>query len=216
MARRNVPMAPSQLQKYSFNRAGQVNSNQQSLYDYQTYAAAGQTQLLFFQVPKGQSGKTLADTNVELAGSLPQPKRMLVKDISVYFAPGTAVNVSGAIATSGVNWQDVWSVFKSGWLEFFIGSTPYITEGPIGRFPPRFRLGGAAAMADATTAAAGLHSQIDYASFCGEPYRFTPVLLEPNQNFHVSLNWPTAVALPSTVAGRIGIILDGDLYRLSQ
>jgi len=30
------------------------------------------------------------------------------------------------------------------------------------------------------------------------------------------LNWPAAVALPSAVAGRIGVILDGDLYRLAQ
>jgi len=216
MARPNVPISPSNLKNYSFNRSGMVNANGQSLYDFQAYAAAGQTQLLFFQVPKGQSSKTFADTNATLAGSLPQPQRMLVRGISVVFFPGSAVNASGAIGTSGLNWQDTWQVFKSGWLEFFIGSTPYIDEAPIGRFPPQFRLAGAAAMADATTAASALHSQIDYATFAGPAYKFTPVMLEPNQNFNVSLNWPAAVALPSAVAGRIGVILDGDLYRLAQ
>ena len=217
MARsRNVPLAPGRLRNYSFNRAGSINSNFQSLYDFQAYPAAGTTQLLFFQIPKGQGGKTYFDTNIEVAGSLPQPKRHLTKGISVVFFPGSPVNATGAIGTSGLNWQDTWTVMKSGWLEFFIGSTPYIDEAPIGRFPPSFRLAGQAAMADATTAGAALHSQIDYATFAGAAYPFTPVMLEPNQNFNVSLNWPTAVALPSTVAGRIGIILDGDLYRLAQ
>jgi len=43
-----------------------------------------------------------------------------------------------------------------------------------------------------------------------------PVRLAPQQNFNVTLNWPAAVALPSTVAGRIGIVLDGLPYRLSR
>lgn len=41
-----------------------------------------------------------------------------------------------------------------------------------------------------------------------------PVMLEPTQNFKVTLNFPTAVAI--TNAGRIGVNLHGVLYRNSQ
>ena len=58
--------------------------------------------------------------------------------------------------------------------------------------------------------------RIDYAVFTGPVYQITPVRLIPTQNFNVSLNWATAVALPSGVNGRIGVILGGFLYRLSQ
>ncbi|MDH5654202.1 MAG: hypothetical protein OEZ39_20285 [Gammaproteobacteria bacterium] len=202
--------------RYRVNRRGQFETVYQPLYDFTTYAAAGQTSLTFFQTPIGQSGKTYADTNMESAGQLPSPKSMMVTAISVVFFPGSAVNATGALTTTGVNWEDVNTVHKSGFLKLFCGSKDFIIDGPIGKFPPPFRLTGAAAMADASTAAADLHSQIDYASMTGITYQIVPITIPPNQNFNVTLNWPTAVALPSTVAGRIGIILDGFLTRLSQ
>jgi hypothetical protein len=41
-------------------------------------------------------------------------------------------------------------------------------------------------------------------------------MLAPTQNFNVTLNFPTAVATPSGQNARIGVVLDGLLYRLSQ
>ncbi|MGZ7265373.1 hypothetical protein ACXWP3_09695, partial [Streptococcus pyogenes] len=57
----------AELSKYSVNRPG-WEAIKQSLYDYQAYAAAGQTNLTFFALPVGQSSKTLSDTNMTLAG----------------------------------------------------------------------------------------------------------------------------------------------------
>lgn len=105
------------------------------LYDYQTYAAAGQTSLTFFSVPNGQGGKTLADTNMKIAGSLPVGEAATIQFIDVMFWPGNAVNGSGAIATSGLNWQDVYTVAKSGFLRFVIGNTEFCVDGPLGMFP---------------------------------------------------------------------------------
>lgn len=192
------------------------------LYDYQAYAAAGQTQLTFFSNPIGQGvtshpgstgPKTKADTNMTTSGILPTPQRFLCTGIQVMFRPGSAVNASGAIATAGLNWQDVWSVAKSGYLEVQVGNKSIVLDGPLGVFPEDTRLAGMAAMADATTAAASLHSQIDYATFAGRPYEVTPFEIPSSQNFSVTMNWPNAVALPSTVAGRVGIRLQGYLYR---
>jgi len=203
-----------QLQKFAVNRQGQYEVVRQTQYDFQTYANAGQTSLQFFQVPKGQGGKTIADTNLEVAGSLPQPKWFLVESVEIHFFPGVLPALSGAALAESEFTNDVYSVGKGGSLNFFIGSKTYVEEAPLIRFPPKTRL--YAESAYATTVAASQLSY-DYAAACGRPYFVDPeVLLIPNQNFSVTLSWPAVVALPSGVDGRIGIVLDGILYRQSQ
>ena len=76
------------LKQFAVTKPGQIEATAQSLYDFQTYAAAGQTSLQFFQTPKGQGGKTAADTNLEQAGQLPAGKNFLVTSIEVKFYPG--------------------------------------------------------------------------------------------------------------------------------
>lgn len=203
------------FQRYSVNRPGQLEVVKQPLYDYQTYPAAGATQLTFFAIPKGQSGKTLADTNMEVAGSLPNPKKFLVLGIEVFFIPGP--NPSAAAAAPGVDnfVNDVWTVFKStGYLEFFIGSKAYL-DAPINMFPAVTRLAGFAGLADSTTAGANQFTRTSYASSAGQPFGLKPpLMLEPTQNFTITLNFPTAVAISAN--GRIGVHLKGLLYRNSQ
>ena len=214
----NLPSVPSidDLTKYSVNRGGQYEVIGSSLYDYTSYAAAGQTQLNFFQTPQGQGSKTLADTNMEAAGSLPAPKNFLVTSIEVNFWPGVNPSTFGA-QTAGTYLNDVWTLSKSGWLEFYIGSKNYIQEGPVGVFPAANGLVVAAAAADQTTIAAASQTLVDYANLGGKPYVLpSPIALVSNQNFRVTMNWPIAVALPSNAIARIGVRLRGYLYRLSQ
>ena len=204
------------LQKFDVNRRGEVEAVRQSLYDFQTYATAGQTQLLFFQVPQGQGGKTRDDTNMEIAGSLPRPKEFLVESIEVYLFPGVDIGQFGAQAASEFS-NDLYDVGQSGFLDFFIGSKSYLTEAPLMRLPPKTRLAGESAYADVSTAGANLQIRYDYASWAGRPYHLDPeIRLIHTQNFNVSLNWAVAVPLPSGVDARVGVILDGILYRLSQ
>lgn len=214
-----MPQVPSlqQLQTYAVNVAGQVEGVGASLYDFQTYANAGTTtQYTFFQVPVGQGGKTKADTNMEAAGSLPSPKNFLVQSIEVLFFPGVSPAVFGAqAAAQGIN--DTWVISKAGYLELFIGSKTYLTEAPIGRFPPKNGLAGFSALADASTTGASGQSRIAYATMAGKPYELFPwILLQPTQNFNVTLNFPTTAALPSGQDARIGVVLHGILYRNSQ
>lgn len=209
----NLP-ALSELQKFNVNRPSEYEGIKSVLYDFQQYAAAGQTQLDFFQVPQGQGGKTLADTNMEAAGSLPNPKHFLVTNIQVYFKPNIDVAVFGAQAAAEYI-NDVQDVANSGYLEFFIGSKNYIQEGPIGVFPPRTGLIVSSSLADGTTLAAASQSRIAYANFGGAIYQLQPpILLTPTQNFRVSLKWPTVQAISTTA--RIGVRMEGILYRLSQ
>ena len=206
--------------QFKVNRPGSMEIISQYLYDSASYIGAGQTSLIFFQVPIGQSAKTLADTNMETAGSMPQPKVFLCDTIELLFFPsyGVATAVSqGPVADAPANfWNDVYSFATHGWLDFFIGSKFYLRDGPLAKFPPRQRLGGAAALTSTMTAGAATATHIDYASVAGMAYDITPVALEPNQNFNITLNWPVAVALPSTVAARIVVSLGGQLIRNSQ
>lgn len=210
-----------QLSQYSVNRQNQYEGIRQCLYDYQAYASAGTTQLSFFQVPVGQGGKTYEDTNMVSAGTLPSPIKFLIQSIEVFFFPGV-LNVPAEdtaapfVAPQFIN--DVAALNKTGWLELNVGSKNYLREAPIGVFPPKTGLRGNAAMADSIAGAtASSFNMASFAQFGGRPYFIQPeVLLEPTQNFTVTLNWGAAVPMPSSAIGRIGIKLDGILYRLSQ
>lgn len=203
-----IPPSTTQAKKFGVNRVGQPEGFFQPLYDYQVYPSAGTTQLTFFANPIGQAGKTLADTNMEAPGSLPAPKRQLVTSIQVAFF---STVLPGRNTQEAFGWNDTYSVFKSGWLDFFIGSKSYLIDAPIGKFSNDFRLAGSSAVSSAASDAI-----IDYATFAGPTYEITPIELVPNQNFTVTLNWPTPVPLPSGIDGRIGVILSGFQYRLSQ
>lgn len=201
---RPIP-SPAQLQSYNVNRPGQVEGIRQSLYDFQVYPALGNSIMTFFQVPLGQGtpAKTYEDTNMESAGQLPTPKMFLVEQISCFFFPGLPI-VSAAFAQQ---LNDLQQFVESGYLEFFIGSKPYLDEAPLLRFPQPNWIFGFAASFDADVA---------YGAASGKPYAMEPpILLIPNQNFKVTLNWPNGLQ-PVSVAARVGVVMNGILYRNSQ
>lgn len=211
MMGKQAPSA-SDLTKYSVNASGDKDVIWQPLYDYQTYAAGGQTSLNFFQNPVGQQGKTLEDTNMLSAGQLPAPQLFIVEAISIDFFPGNPVNME-AVDADAKNWSDVYTFMKSGWLDFGVGNKSRLQQAPLGAFPPPYRLGGSSAVTGAA-AAANTITGMDYASMAGQPFGIIPVTLPANQNFTVSLNW--AAAVPINTNARVGVKLHGNLYRSVQ
>lgn len=209
---RNMPPQVSALAKYNPNRADSVEGIWQPFYDFQTYAQLGQTSLTFFQTPVGQGAKTYADTNMQLAGSFPAPTAFFCTGIMVAFFPLNAISTTTAAVPDAANIEDAVTVANSGWLEFTIGSKVYLRDAPIGKFAPNFTIQAQGAQAGTFTAGQG--AQWNYARAAGRYYAITPFLIPQTQNFSVALYWPTAV--PVTVAGRIGVILDGFYYRQSQ
>ena len=195
----------SDLQSYAVNRPGQNTGLRWELYDSVAYPTGGQTSLDFFQIPQGQSSKTLADTNMEAAGQLPNPKQFLITDIQVFFLSGLAPSAAVGVATA-VNDAQIFYQGKA-WAELFIGSTYYVQQAPLVRFPPRNGLTGWGSIS-AT-------DMVNYATAGGAPYLMQPqILLQPTQNFKFSLKWPAA--LPITTASVVHVVLGGYLYRLSQ
>ncbi len=215
-----------QLQDFSVNRTGQYEVIKQSLYDEVTYASAGQTSLIFFQVPKGQSGKTIADTNLTLAGQLASPINFLVYSVELLFLPGgnplTVANNDADTTVSALEFtNDVYQFARNGSLRLTIGSKAYLEEAPLGVFPSKTWLetqfGAALHYTQATAADASRQIIGAYASLRGRPYATDPeLLIAPTQNFDVTLTWPAAVPLPSGNDARLFCRLDGLLYRLSQ
>lgn len=97
-----------------------------------------------------------------------------------------------------------------------VGSKPYLQEAPLGRFPSKTHFEVAGAVADVTTAGAALQSRIAFGHWAGRPYQLTaPIKLTSSQNFSITLNWPEGVQAITNPA-RVGVVLDGLLYRKSQ
>lgn len=216
---RGVPTR-AELSRYSVNRAG-WEAVRQSLYDYQVYAAAGQSQLSFFVSPVGGT-RTASDTNMTLAGQLPKNQEFLVQSVEVFFTPTTPTVAAQMPASFGAQAaaqivNDSFIVGRSGNLTFTIGSKPYLQDAPLGRFPQKAYFCVEGAAADTSTAGVNLQSRIVYGHWGGRPYLLdpAPLLLPENQNFAVTLSWPEG-AQAITSPGRIGVILDGILYRRSQ
>lgn len=209
---------------------GQDDEVYNPLYDSANYAAAGQLTLNFFQNPIGQGtttapgatlGKTEADTNMTNAGLLPAFTKFYCTGLEVQVYPGAASTFGpgrGGVAdnTAGQFWNDVYAIGKSGWLRFRVGQRDYVLDGPLINFPSTAGLGGVAALATNTTAAASLLSDVSYARFVGQAYTIVPIYIESSQNFLVQMNWPAVVATPSTVAARIFVRLRGRLIRVAQ
>lgn len=207
-----TPMGLDQLAYYNPNRPDATEAIWQPTYDYQSYGTAGATSQIFFQVPNGQSGKTFFDTNMVLPGQFAAPTAFLCVAVMVYFDAGAAESQSTTNVPLQTNINDVVSVANSGWLELTIGSKVYLRDAPIGKFPPNFTINGFTAISANFTAPVVTHT--GFARAAGRYYEVTPFLVPQGQNFNVTIQWPSAVTVVTT--GRIGVILDGFLYRQSQ
>lgn len=208
-----------ELQQLSTFVNGPLEFTRASLYDTLAYAQAGQTQLTFFQTPAGSGTKTQVDTNMSVAGMLPNPTAFLVQSAQLYFFPGTALVPAPAVGAPGTFSEFVNDVYKfyryGGYLKLTIGVKDYIVDAPLMKFPPRSGLSGFAAGTDTTTAGAGQNSKVAYAS-CGGPVFDVnpPIFIGPTVNFSVSLNWNTAQAI--SAAGTVMVVLDGYSYKKPQ
>ena len=175
------------------------------LYDYQTLAATATTTQRFFTTPVGQGSpaRNFGSTNIELAGQIPKGQAFLVTGLQVEILPGVAIN--GTTASKFAD--DVYIVTKAAYLIFKIGAKDFVTQGNLMKFPPVNRM----AVESSTTVATDRYV---YGVSAGREFAVADLLLESNQNFSVSIN--ELPALPSAVAGIIGVTLNGYLYRNAQ
>lgn len=220
MAARNLP-SPDVVAKARLNLPNAEEGLWQPYYDTQTYAAAGQAQLSFFSTPYSQRTNGLQDTNMVAANAFPGGKSFYLESIELEFIPGVLPgrNQLNSAAAGGkpLYTNDVLTFAKNGVLQLSVGSKTFLTESPLGKFPPHNRLIGYAALSDSTTAAGAQSTQIEYAQVVGPLYQTVGMWIPSTQEFAINLLYPSgAVALPSTVAGSVRCTLNGFLYRTVQ
>lgn len=179
----------------------------QPLYDYQNLPAAGASSQRFFIDPIGTGGKTVEDTNMELSGQIPKGQAFLITGVQVELYPGEAIQQDSVSQFA----DDIYDFYTNGALKLKIGSTDFITQGNLMKFPPVNRLGLDSSVSDTT--ADTVHSYL-YASATGREYAIKDKLLESNQNFSVELIGLSA--MPSGNDARVGVTLNGFLYRNAQ
>ena len=222
---RSVP-DPGFFSKYGINVDTVDDISFYPITDHLAYPAAGALTLNFFANGVGQGttsalnatgSKTFADTNLENNGSLPFPERALVVAIGIQIFPGVLPAAGGVLqATAGQFVNDVYQIGRTGFVFWKVGQKQVIIDGPLQKFGNGEGLDVSSSMSDATTAAAALYSQVDYAKLAGAAYPIVPVALPSNQNFPLTLNWPALVPTPSTTIARIGVTLYSYRVRLAQ
>ncbi|MGH7487925.1 MAG: hypothetical protein ACREMY_20340, partial [bacterium] len=95
-------MTPNEFAALSLGNFGRLPKHQnpivsglldvinQPMYDSVSFAAAAaMAKTTLFQTPIGQSGKTLAQTNMTKAGQLEQPQKLVIRSIRLYLANNT-------------------------------------------------------------------------------------------------------------------------------
>ncbi len=184
------------------------------LYSYKAYAAAGQTQLTFFDQTEGNATLGRADTNMQAANQLPGNQMHVAHSIRVMpipaFADVTVIGVVGGTAA-----QEWYRVLTNGsWAEVIISDKLYLIAAPLTLLPAGMGVG--TFINNPGIALANNFSMVNNGLPSNEAlFRLDPPLgILPTRTFSVTLNWRAVQAV--TTAGRIGVTLDGWRLRAVQ
>lgn len=238
------PFNPGQVPDAMDFEMGRVTSPDQSevtrgsLYDYQLYPLAGVTEMQFFANPAGQgiatalgavvgSVKTLSDTNIQVANTLPSGKAFRIFSIEVRFWAGNSAAANTytrrpksnfaavAVATVANEVDDVDAFYQSGLFELAVLDKVYIRETPLVSFPTQVGISFAGMISTNSATTSEVEGHITQSA--GREYQMKVAFtLLPQQNFSVALKWPGVVATPSGFNGRVGVILNGFFMRATQ
>jgi hypothetical protein len=183
------------LQKGTYGNTGEKLD--WSYYDREVLASTVLTTRLF-TVPLGQSSKTLTDTNLTSAGSIPQGQLLNIKAVKVAYV------TNAARATANV--QMIYDVFKNTAVEIIIPN-----KGPMGQWC-LWELLGSATLIALTPTAAGDNIPLIQPRYHGIYPLSTPLTLAALTPFYVQLTHTTAsnAALDND---RIYVSLAGTLVR---
>jgi hypothetical protein len=198
------------LKKYGVNLANVKDTTWNPLYDYQEYGTSGSSTFTFFQVPIGQSGKTLSDTNMRLAGQLSSGEAFLITGLQVEFYPAVE-DLAGTSLTPQAS-EDFYKVMTAdAVLQLNILNKDYVTQGPLLKFLPEqhFELDSSVATTNTSTDAS-----ISMMQVTGKPYEIIPLTLISSQSFDVTITFKTAVAI--NAAAKLGVSLRGYSIRNAQ
>ena len=170
----------------------------QPLYDVVTLATTLATDNLFFAVPRGQTGKTFRDTNIDTAGSLPSPKIFVILNLNINVSQDGASSLANQVT-------DLNDILYQTAFNLFIGTKDYLNV-PTYMLPSNYGIranfGGAAT---------------DTSAYHGGPIFRTerkPITIPPQQNFSANIQPKGTVTLNAT--RDVWCIMGGDFGREVQ
>lgn len=206
------------IQQFSSEIGGVEERKRWCLYDHLTAGAAG-TDVLgdynFFQVPVGQGGKTLSDTNMRLAGTLPARYGMEVWDIRVQI--GVKPSAQATVAALKALVDLYYELTTQGSLVFRQGQKTELEIAPVGILAAGWGVfPGALAIQSAAAADAGGFFVGDN----GHPSKAAlwdmdplPIIILPQRAFQVVINYPANIATAAADVVHWWVHLDGILHR---
>lgn len=176
-----------------------------TLYDTLTYTSGATVLLTYFNAIRA----TRNLSNMEVASVIPHPKAFIIRAI------GVEVLREAILATTAVTaFTDVARLCYNGWLVLTIGNKEYGVW-TLERLPA-----GAGPWSDISNAGAEATNESVGGATNGIPagnnlYQLSqPLLIDPNINFNVTLNWAAAQTLSGNVD--IRVFLDGEMIRPVQ
>lgn len=182
----------------------------QPIYDSFTVAAGANfpTVTTLFQQPVGQSGKTLAQTNMTAAGQLPAPQRAYILSYRIYTRNDA---VPADLMLFGVNASHTWTI---GTKPYFQGPSFLLSAGA------GMIVNAAAQVGTAPTGSAPLFTTSNGSVDQRSVFALTkPYMLEQGETFQWTVRAETAFALAAAAANPGGtgltiyVVLDTQLYR---
>lgn len=168
------------------------------LYDTQTYPVAGVAQLTYFAA--GLGVRSLRETNVVIAGALPNPQQFHIYGVQLTFSvQGTAA--AGAAALPGPL-TDQGAIIDNSFFRLFIGTKNYVEVTSI-FIPSGHGLVGAAATTVGGRELASFHNGVAHQNNYYDVtvkvgHQRKPIHLPPQQNFRAELVFPGAAPAITT------------------
>jgi hypothetical protein len=184
------------------------------LYHYRAYAAAGQTQLTFFDQTEGSATLGRADTNMQAQNQLPGANMHVAHSLRVLAFPAFTDFAHTDVASAVAAGEWTRALTNGCWAEATSSDKLYLIAAPLTLLPAGCGVGTWHQTIGINTA-----NSFSYANN-GHPsneaiYKLDPPLgILPTRTFSVTLNWRAVQAV--TTAGRIGVILDGWRLRSVQ
>ncbi len=177
-----------------------------TLYDTLTYTSAATVLMNFFNAIRA----TRNLGNMEVASVIPHPKAFIIRAIGVaVIQPPSVVD---AAATTVAN--DVHLLMWNGWMELIIGNKEYLVS-TLDRLPAGGGVWSDSAMAGAEAADEIFCNANHGAPVAQNMYSLSqPLLIDPNINFNVRLQWAAAQTL--TADALVRVYLDGEMIRPVQ
>ncbi len=190
--------------------AGVEDVVNQPIYDSFSVAAgtAWPNVTTLFAQSQGQSGKTLAQTNMILAGTLQAPQRLYVQSYRIFTGNDTVI-------------ADLNAILRNVSVTLTIGTKPYF-QGPVLLLSAG---SGALVTAASQVGTAPTGSAPLFSTSNGNPDQRSvfslsrPIMLEEGESFSVTFRAETAfntqanTTNPAGVGATVYFILDGELYR---